>query len=61
MAGSIADDIGFGLDDAAADNAFRQLPHHQSADEVAGESGRIFRQFGAVERAVAGHAIAAWL
>ena len=41
MPGGVADDIGLGLDDAAADDAFRQFPHHHLADESAGEIGRI--------------------
>jgi len=55
MAGGVADDIGFGLDDTAAGDAFRQLPHHELADEIAGESGRILRQLRAGEWAMAGH------
>jgi hypothetical protein len=42
--GGIADDIGLGLDNAAADDAFRQLAHQYLANEIAGERDRIDRQ-----------------
>ena len=48
--GGVADDIGLGLDNAAAGDAFRQFPHQQLADEKAGERGRIDRQLRARER-----------
>ena len=47
MPGGVTDDIGLRLDDAAADQAFRQLPQHQLADEGAGERCGVDRQFGA--------------
>ena len=53
--GGVAHDIGLGLDDAPAGDAFRQRPHHQPADEKAGERGGIDRQLRTGERAVEGH------
>ena len=51
--GRIADDIGLGLHDTAAEDAFGQRPHHDLADQIAGERGRIDRQLRARERPMA--------
>ena len=51
--GGVADDIRLGLDDAAAGDAFGQLPHQHLADEIAGERLRIDRQLRAGERQMA--------
>lgn len=53
VSGGVADDIRLGLDDTTAGDAFRQLPHHDLADQIAGESSRIDRQLGASERQMA--------
>src|SRR6516225_341479 len=39
--GCVADDIGLGLDDAAAGDAFGQFAHQELADEGSGERGCI--------------------
>ena len=43
MSRRVADAIGFGLDDAPADDAFGRLAHDPLADEKAGEGSRIDR------------------
>ena len=55
MPGGVAGDIRLGLDNTAAGDAFRQLPHQNLANEIAGERRRIGRQLRAGERASDGH------
>jgi hypothetical protein len=52
--GGVADDIGLGLNNTTAGDAFGQLPHQYLADEIAGENDRIDRQLRASERRMAG-------
>ena len=49
----VADDIGLGLDYAAAGNALGRLPHQYLADEITSERDRIDRQLRARERWIA--------
>ena len=51
--GGVADDIRLGLDNTTAGDAFRQLPHHYLANEIAGERDRINRQLRASKRQMA--------
>ena len=53
MPGGVADDIRLGLNNTAAGDAFRQLPHQYLANEIAGERDRIDRQLRAGERQIA--------
>jgi len=46
----VADDIRLGLDDAAAGDAFRHLPHQYLADEITSERDRVDRQLRTRER-----------
>src|SRR5262249_51684643 len=51
--GSVAHDIRLGLNDATAEDAFRQLSHQHLADQIAGERDGIDRQLRASERRMA--------
>src|SRR5580704_12599914 len=53
MPGGVAHDIRLSLNNSTAGDTFRQLPYHDLANEITGESDRIVRQLRTINRRMA--------